>query len=513
MADAVPDTPGPREAEPSPSGAVPPAVAGAVLPPDATSPALGASPPAAHGAGQAASARARAVAPGARPLFGKVLIANRGEIALRIQRACRELGIPTVAVHSTADAEAMHVRLADESVCIGPPAARDSYLNQVALLSAAAVTGADAIHPGYGFLSENADFAEMVEAHGLTFIGPTAAHIRMMGDKITAKDAMRRLGVPLVPGSDGALADLDEARAVAGRIGYPVLIKAAAGGGGRGMKVAADASEIEDAWRIARTEARTAFGNDEVYLEKYLDRPRHIELQILADSHGHVVHLGERDCSLQRRHQKLVEEAGSPALDAAQRDAIGAVATDALRQLGYRNAGTLEFLYQDGQFAFIEMNTRLQVEHPVTEMVTGIDLVREQIRIAAGHPLGFTQAQVRFEGHAIECRINAEDPETFMPTPGRVSVYHPPGGLGVRVDSALYAGCVVPPYYDSMVAKLIVHAANRPEAIARMSRALREFAVVGIRTTVSLHQRIMADPEFAAGDYTIHWLEGFVARQ
>ena len=470
--------------------------------------------PASVATGTDAPAPARvAPTPGTGPLFGKVLIANRGEIALRIQRACRELGIPTVAVHSTADAEAMHVRLADESVCIGPPAARDSYLNQVALLSAAAVTGADAIHPGYGFLSENAGFAELVEAHGLTFIGPSAAHIRMMGDKITAKDAMRRLGVPLVPGSDGALADLDEARAVAARIGYPVLIKAAAGGGGRGMKVAADASQIEDAWRIARTEARTAFGNDEVYLEKYLDRPRHIELQILADSHGHVVHLGERDCSLQRRHQKLVEEAGSPALDAAARDAIGAVATDALRQLGYRNAGTLEFLYQDGQFAFIEMNTRLQVEHPVTEMVTGIDLVREQIRIAAGHPLGFTQEQVRFEGHAIECRINAEDPESFMPTPGRVSVYHPPGGLGVRVDSALYASCVVPPYYDSMVAKLIVHAASRPEAIARMSRALREFAVVGIRTTVSLHQRIMADPEFAAGDYTIHWLEGFVARR
>ena len=449
----------------------------------------------------------------ARPLFGKVLIANRGEIALRIQRACRELGIPTVAVHSTADAEAMHVRLADESVCVGPAAARDSYLNQVALLSAAAVTGADAIHPGYGFLSENADFAEMVEAHGLTFIGPTAAHIRMMGDKITAKDAMRHLGVPLVPGSDGALPDLDEARHVAERIGYPVLIKAAAGGGGRGMKVAANSSEIEDAWRIARAEARTAFGNDEVYLEKYLDRPRHIELQILADNQGHVVHLGERDCSLQRRHQKLVEEAGSPALDAAARDAIGLVATSALARLGYRNAGTLEFLYQDGQFAFIEMNTRLQVEHPVTEMVTGIDLVREQIRIAAGHPLGFTQEQVRFEGHAIECRINAEDPQTFMPTPGRVSVYHPPGGLGVRVDSALYAGYIVPPYYDSMVAKLIVHAANRPEAIARMSRALREFAVVGIKTTLPLHQRIMADPEFATGDYTIHWLEGFVARQ
>ena len=524
MTDAAPDAVPPRtsDAGPAPADAASPLADAAAPPPFAAPPsatrgapspsAPATPPPAAPGAGPPVTARP-AGAPWARPLFGKVLIANRGEIALRIQRACRELGIPTVAVHSTADAEAMHVRLADESVCIGPPAARDSYLNQVALLSAAAVTGADAIHPGYGFLSENAGFAELVEAHGLTFIGPTAAHIRMMGDKITAKDAMRRLGVPLVPGSDGALADLDEARGVAARIGYPVLIKAAAGGGGRGMKVAADASEIEDAWRIARTEARTAFGNDEVYLEKYLDRPRHIELQILADSHGHVVHLGERDCSLQRRHQKLVEEAGSPALTPAARDAIGQVATDALRQLGYRNAGTLEFLYQDGQFAFIEMNTRLQVEHPVTEMLTGIDLVREQIRIAAGHPLGFTQAEVRFEGHAIECRINAEDPETFLPTPGRVSVYHPPGGLGVRVDSALYAGCVVPPYYDSMVATLIVHAASRPEAIARMSRALREFAVVGIRTTLPLHQRIMADPEFAAGDYTIHWLEGFVARQ
>ncbi len=446
-------------------------------------------------------------------LFGKVLIANRGEIALRVQRACRELGIPTVAVHSTADSEAMHVRLSDESVCIGPPSARESYLNMAAILSAAHVTGADAIHPGYGFLSENAVFAEMVEDHGLTFIGPTSGHIRMMGDKITAKAAMARLGVPLVPGSDGALPDLDTAREVAASVGYPVLIKAAAGGGGRGMKVAHSADELEEAWRVARTEARAAFGNDEVYLEKYLDRPRHIELQILADNHGDVVHLGERDCSLQRRHQKLLEEAGSPALTGPQRDDIGATATAALKQLGYRNAGTLEFLYQDGQFAFIEMNTRLQVEHPVTEMVCGIDLVREQIRIAAGEQLGYSQADITFSGHAIECRVNAEDPESFMPTPGRVQAFHAPGGLGVRVDSALYAGYVVPPYYDSMIAKLIVHAPTRPEAIARLRRALEEFAVLGIKTTLPLHQRIVEDPEFQAGDYTIHWLERFVARQ
>ncbi len=447
----------------------------------------------------------------AQPHFGKILIANRGEIALRVQRACRELGIPTVAVHSTADSAAMHVRLADESVCIGPPAARDSYLNMAAILSAAAVTGADAIHPGYGFLSENATFAEMVEDHGLTFIGPSAEHIRMMGDKITAKAAMAALDVPLVAGSDGVLPDLETARSVADRIGYPVLIKATAGGGGRGMKVAHAADELEEAWRMARAEARAAFGNDAVYLEKYLNRPRHIELQILADSHGGVVHFGERDCSLQRRHQKLLEEAGSPALTGAERDAIGATATAALAKLGYRNAGTLEFLYQDGQFAFIEMNTRLQVEHPVTEMVCGVDLVREQIRIAAGEKLGYTQAEVRFSGHAIECRVNAEDPETFMPTPGRVEAFHAPGGLGVRVDSALYAGYVVPPYYDSMIAKLIVHAPSRPEAIARLRRALEEFAVLGIKTTLPLHQRIVEDPGFQAGDYTIHWLENFMA--
>ncbi len=444
-------------------------------------------------------------------MFHKILIANRGEIALRIQRTCRELGIATVAVHSTADSEAMHVRLADESVCIGPPAARNSYLNIHAILSAASITGADAIHPGYGFLSENADFAEMVEAHGLAFIGPSPAHIRMMGDKIAAKAAMAALGVPLVPGSEGVVSDLTAARRVSGEIGYPLLIKAAAGGGGRGMKVAAHESELEEAFRVARAEARAGFGNDAVYIEKYLDRPRHIELQVLADAHGGVVHFGERDCSLQRRHQKLLEEAGSPALTAAMRDELGATVTAALRRLGYRNAGTLEFLYQDGQFAFIEMNTRLQVEHPVTEMVCGVDLVREQIRIADGAPLGYTQRDVRFSGHAIECRITAENPETFAPSPGRVTAYHAPGGLGVRVDSALYAGYQVPPYYDSMIAKLIVHAPTRREAIARLRRSLDEFAIVGIATTIPLHRRLVDDPGFQAGDYTIHWLERFVA--
>ena len=444
-------------------------------------------------------------------MFNKILIANRGKIALRIQRACRELGIPTVAVHSTADAEAMHVRLADESVCIGPPAARDSYLKIPAILSAATITGADAIHPGYGFLSENADFAEMVEAHGLTFIGPSAAHIRMMGDKIAAKTAMATLGVPLVPGSPGELTDLDEAMEVAAQIGYPVLIKAAAGGGGRGMKVATSAEGLEEAWRVARAEAKAAFGNDAVYMEKYLDRPRHIEMQVMADSHGNVVHFGERDCSLQRRHQKLLEEAGSPAITPEQRDALGEVVTAGLSKLGYRNAGTLEFLYQDGHFAFIEMNTRLQVEHPVTEMVCGVDLVREQIRIAAGQKLGYTQKDITFTGHAIECRITAEDPETFAASPGRVTAYHAPGGLGVRVDSALYAGYAVPPYYDSMIAKLIVHAPTRAEAIARMRRSLAEFVVVGVKTTLPLHQKILADKTFQSGDYTIHWLERFVA--
>ncbi|QXM23644.1 acetyl-CoA carboxylase biotin carboxylase subunit [Elioraea tepida] len=445
-------------------------------------------------------------------MFEKVLIANRGEIALRIHRACQEMGVRTVAVHSTADANAMHVRLADESVCIGPPPASESYLNIPAILSAAAITGADAIHPGYGFLAENAEFAEIVEAHGFVFIGPSPAHIRMMGDKIEAKRTMARLGVPLVPGSEGELASLEEAEAVARRIGFPVLIKAAAGGGGRGMKVARRPEEVAEAYRVARAEAKAAFGNDAVYMEKYLDRPRHIELQVLADNHGNVVHFGERDCSLQRRHQKLVEEAGSPVLDAASRDALGERVTRALKEIGYRNAGTLEFLWQDGQFAFIEMNTRLQVEHPVTEMVCGIDLVREQVRIAAGQRLGYTQEEVRFHGHAIECRITAEDPDTFLPTPGRVVTYHAPGGLGVRVDSALYSGYTVPPYYDSLVAKLVVHGATRAQALARLRRALDEFVIDGISTTLPLHRRIVNDPDFIAGDYTIHWLERFVAR-
>ena len=407
----------------------------------------------------------------------------------------------------------MHVRLADESVCIGPPAARDSYLNVAAILSAASITGADAIHPGYGFLSENAGFAEMVEAHGVTFIGPSPAHIRMMGDKITAKAAMASLGVPLVPGSEGAVPDLATAQAISGRIGYPVMVKSAAGGGGRGMKVASSADNLEEAFRVARAEAQAAFGNDAVYIEKYLDRPRHIEIQVLADSYGSVVHFGERDCSLQRRHQKLLEEAGSPAISPEKRDALGQIATNALRELGYRNVGTLEFLYQDGQFSFIEMNTRLQVEHPVTEMVCGIDLVREQIRIAAGATLGYRQSDITFSGHAIECRVTAEDPETFIPTPGRVTAFHAPGGLGVRVDSALYAGYFVPPFYDSMVAKLIVHAPTRTDAINRLRRALDEFAIMGIKTTIPLHRRIVDDKDFQAGDYTIHWLERFVARE
>jgi acetyl-CoA carboxylase, biotin carboxylase subunit len=445
-------------------------------------------------------------------LFHKILIANRGEIALRIQRGCRELGIPTVAVHSTADADAMHVRLADESVCIGPPPARDSYLNVAAILSAALITGADAIHPGYGFLSENAGFAEMVEAHGVTFIGPSPAHIRMMGDKIAAKAAMASLGIPVVPGSDGVVQTLKAAQAISNRIGYPVMIKATAGGGGRGMKVAHRAGDLEEAFRVARSEAHAAFGNESVYIEKYLDRPRHIEIQTLADSFGSVVHFGDRDCSLQRRHQKLLEEAGSPAISSDQRDALGKTATDALRTLGYRSVGTLEFLYQDGQFAFIEMNTRLQVEHPVTEMICGVDLVREQIRISAGAALGYDQSDIAFTGHAIECRVTAEDPDLFTPSPGRVTAFHTPGGLGVRVDSALYAGCYVPPFYDSMVAKLIVHAPTRTEAINRLRRALDEFAIMGISTTIPLHRRIVDDREFQAGDYTIHWLEHFVNR-
>ena len=445
-------------------------------------------------------------------MFEKVLIANRGEIALRIYRACREMGIRTVAVHSVADADAMHVRLADESVCIGPAPSRDSYLNMPAILSAAAITGADAIHPGIGFLSENSSFAAMVEEHGLVFIGPRPEHIATMGDKVRAKDAARSLDIPVVPGSDGAVADA-EAEKLAERIGYPVLVKAAAGGGGKGMKVANSPRELDQALTLARNEAKANFGNDAVYLEKYLSHPRHIEIQILADDHGNVVHLGERDCSLQRRHQKLVEEAPSPALNAGQRREIGRLAVDAMRRLGYRSAGTIEFLYQDGEFYFIEMNTRLQVEHPVSEMITGIDLVREQIRVATGAPLGFTQEQIQINGHAIECRINAEDAETFMPSPGQVTEYHAPGGLGVRVDSALYSGYRVPPNYDSLIAKLIVHGNTRNECLMRLRRALEEFVIGGIATTIPLHQRLISAPDFIDGAYDIRWLERFVSKE
>jgi acetyl-CoA carboxylase biotin carboxylase subunit len=440
-------------------------------------------------------------------MYEKILIANRGDIALRIHRACREMGIKTVAVHSTADSGAMHVRLADESVCIGPPAARDSYLNIPAILSAAMVTGADAIHPGVGFLSENASFAEIVIAHGFSFIGPKPDHIRTMGDKIAAKRAAVELGIPCVPGSDGAIESAAEAAAVARDIGFPVLIKASAGGGGRGMQLARSAEELPRAISLAQTEAEAAFGSGEVYIERYLEKPRHIEVQILGDSHGNVVHLGERDCSLQRRHQKILEETPSPALNAAGRTAIGTLAADAMRRFGYESLGTIEFLYENGEFFFIEMNTRLQVEHPITEMLTGIDLVREQIQVASGAPISFPQERIIFNGHAIECRINAEDPVTFRPSPGRVTDYHAPGGLGVRVDSALYAGYEVPPHYDSLVAKLIVHGASRNECLLRLRRALDEFVIGSIDTTVPLHKRLVTAPDFINGDYDIHWLE------
>ncbi len=444
-------------------------------------------------------------------MFEKVLIANRGEIALRINRACREMGISTVAVHSTADADAMHVRLADESVCIGPPPATQSYLNIPAIIAACEITGAEAIHPGYGFLSENARFAEIVREHGITFIGPTPEHIRMMGDKITAIKAVKELGIPTVPGSGGAVSD-EEAASVAAKIGYPVLIKATAGGGGRGMKVALSAADLPLALATARTEAKTAFGNDQVYMEKYLQKPRHIELQVLADAHDHVIHLGERDCSLQRRHQKVWEEAGSPSLNAKQRDDIGAVVTNALKKLGYLGAGTIEFLFEDGNFYFIEMNTRLQVEHPVTEAITGIDIVREQIRIAAGGALEMTQDDVTFSGHAIECRINAENPFTFRPSPGTITQFHAPGGLGVRFDSAMYDGYRIPPYYDSLAGKLIVHGRNRNETLMRLKRALDELVVGGIETTIPLFQMLVREPDILNGDYNIHWLEQFLAK-
>jgi acetyl-CoA carboxylase biotin carboxylase subunit len=445
-------------------------------------------------------------------VFEKILIANRGEIALRIHRACREMGIETVAVHSTADEDAMHVRLADESVCIGPPPSRDSYLNVAAILSAATITGADAIHPGVGFLAENADFAAMVAEHGFVFIGPEPAHIALMGDKVTAKEAAQELGLPVVPGSDGAINSEAQARETALSIGYPVLIKAAAGGGGRGMKIAHNAEQLPGQLKTARAEAKASFANDQVYLEKFLATPRHIEVQVLADGKGNVIHLGERDCSLQRRFQKLVEEAPSPALNADERDTVGRLVVEAVEKLGYRSAGTVEFLYENGEFYFIEMNTRLQVEHPISEAITGVDLVREQIRVAAGVSLGLRQQDIAFTGHAIECRINAEDPFTFTPSPGTVSDYHAPGGLGVRVDSGLYAGYTVPPHYDSLIAKLIVHGQTRNECLMRLRRALEEFVIDGIATTIPLHQQLIGDNDFINGEYDINWLEGFLSR-
>jgi acetyl-CoA carboxylase biotin carboxylase subunit len=446
-------------------------------------------------------------------MFEKILIANRGEIALRINRACKEMGIATVAVHSTADADAMHVRLADESVCIGPPPAAQSYLNIPAIISACEITGAQAIHPGYGFLSENARFAEIVKEHGITFIGPEPEHIRLMGDKIAAKQSVKALGIPTVPGSDGEVGSDEEAGRIAADIGYPVLIKATAGGGGRGMKVAQKPADLSLALTTARAEAKTAFANDAVYLEKYLQTPRHIEVQVLADGAGHVVHLGERDCSLQRRHQKVWEEAGSPALNAVQRTEIGSVVTRALEKLGYLGAGTIEFLYEGGRFYFIEMNTRLQVEHPVSEALTGIDIVREQIRIASGAPLDVEQKDIAFAGHAIECRINAENAFTFQPSPGLITQFHTPGGLGVRFDSAIYAGYRIPPYYDSLAGKLIVHGRNRNECLMRLRRALDELVVGGIETTIPLHQQLVREPDILNGDYNIHWLEKYLAKK
>ncbi|WP_298853563.1 acetyl-CoA carboxylase biotin carboxylase subunit [uncultured Sphingomonas sp.] len=445
--------------------------------------------------------------------IGKILIANRGEIALRIHRAAHEMGIKTVAVHSTADADAMHVRLADEAVCIGPPPATESYLNIPNIISAAEISGADAIHPGYGFLSENARFAEIVELHKLIWIGPKPEHIRTMGDKVEAKRTAGALGLPLVPGSDGAIADLDEAKAIAARIGYPVLIKAASGGGGRGMKVVPDESQLATLMAQAGSEAKSAFGDATVYMEKYLGNPRHIEFQVFGDGNGEAIHLGERDCSLQRRHQKVLEEAPSPVITPEVREHMGGIVARAMANMGYRGAGTIEFLYENGEFYFIEMNTRLQVEHPVTEAITGLDLVREQIRIADGHPLTLRQEDVIFRGHAIECRINAEDPRTFVPSPGLVKHYHAPGGMNVRVDSGLYAGYRVPPYYDSMIAKLIVYGTTRNGAIRRLRRALEEFVIEGMKTTIPLHQALLEEPDFQSGDYTISWLEQWLARE
>ncbi|ROT98625.1 acetyl-CoA carboxylase biotin carboxylase subunit [Histidinibacterium lentulum] len=445
-------------------------------------------------------------------MFDKILIANRGEIALRVIRACREMGIASVAVHSTADAGAMHVRMADEAICIGPPPSPKSYLSVPSIISACEVTGAQAIHPGYGFLSENAAFVQVVEDHGLTFIGPSAEHIRIMGDKITAKETMKALGVPCVPGSEGGVPDVATALTLADGIGYPVIVKATAGGGGRGMKVARSRSELERAFQTARAEAKAAFGNDEVYIEKYLTTPRHIEIQVFGDGEGRAVHLAERDCSLQRRHQKVLEEAPGPSISHEERARIGAVCAKAVAEIGYRGAGTIEFLYEDGEFYFIEMNTRLQVEHPVTEAIFGVDLVREQIRVAEGLPLSFTQDDLRINGHAIEVRINAEKLPDFAPSPGRISQYHAPGGLGVRIDSALFDGYVIPPYYDSLIGKLIVHGRDRTEALARLNRALGELIVDGVDTTIPLFRALLEEEDIHTGRYNIHWLEKWLER-
>ena len=442
-------------------------------------------------------------------MFEKILIANRGEVALRIHRACREMGIRTVAVHSEADANAMHVRLADEAVCIGPARSADSYLNKPAIISAAIITGADAIHPGYGFLSENADFAEMVEKHGITFIGPSVEQMRLMGDKITARKAAKEAGLPITEGSP-ALETVEDAKQWANKIGYPVIIKAKDGGGGKGMKISFSDEDIEEAYTMAKAEAKAAFPSDVVYMEKYLQHPRHIEMQVLADKYGNVVHLGERDCSIQRNNQKVIEESPSPALNENQRREIGEIVRKAIAKIGYCNAGTLEFLYENGKFYFMEMNTRLQVEHPVTEAITGIDIVKEQIRIASGAQLGYTQDDIKFNGHAIECRINAEDPATFAPCPGKIEEWHAPGGLGVRVDSEIYSGYAIPPFYDSMIAKLIVHAGTRNAALMRLRRALEEFVIMGVQTTIPLHQEIISQPEYLDGQYDIHWLEKFM---
>ncbi len=445
-------------------------------------------------------------------MFEKILIANRGEIALRVIRACREMGIKSVAVHSTADSDAMHVRMADEAVCIGPPPSGQSYLSIPAIVSACEITGADAIHPGYGFLSENANFVQIVEDHDIAFIGPTAEHIRIMGDKITAKETMKALGVPCVPGSEGGVADLETARRVAAEIGFPVIVKATAGGGGRGMKLARTARELDHAFQTARSEAKGAFGNDEVYIEKYLGAPRHIEIQVFGDGKGNAVHLGERDCSLQRRHQKVLEEAPGPTIDADTRARIGKVCAEAVAKINYVGAGTIEFLYENGEFFFIEMNTRLQVEHPVTEAIFGVDLVREQIRVAEGYPLSFTQDELAINGHAIEVRINAEKLPTFSPCPGRITAFHAPGGLGVRMDSALYDGYKIPPFYDSLIGKLIVHGRDRAEALARLDRALGELIVDGVDTTVPLFHALLAEPEIQTGAYNIHWLEHWLEK-